>query len=152
MLGKFGLSSIPLTPRGVPQVEVTFNIDAKNIPNVCATDKTTGKSNFITITNDKGSLSKEILRMVNEAEEYKGKIGDSFIFTCTYLPLAAAARITAKNGLESYAYNLRNSLKRNSLINSMLLTRRSWKVLSTIPSGGLISFMKLRKRNMNRRS
>ena len=97
MLGKFGLSSIPLTPRGVPQVEVTFNIDAKNIPNVCATDKTTGKSNFITITNDKGSLSKEILRMVNEAEKYKGKIGDSFILTCIWLQLLASLQRMVSN-------------------------------------------------------
>lgn len=73
LLGKFELSGIPPAPRGVPQVEVTFDIDANGILNVSAADKTTGKSNRITITNDKGRLSKEeIERMVNEAEKYKG--------------------------------------------------------------------------------
>ncbi|KAJ7905418.1 heat shock protein 70 family [Mycena olivaceomarginata] len=73
LLGKFELSGIPPAPRGVPQVEVTFDIDANGILNVSASDKTTGKSNRITITNDKGRLSKEeIDRMVDEAEKYKG--------------------------------------------------------------------------------
>ncbi|KAH0827101.1 heat shock protein HSS1 [Lanmaoa asiatica] len=99
LLGKFELSGIPPAPRGVPQIEVTFDIDANGILNVSAADKTTGKSNRITITNDKGRLSKEeIERMVNEAEKYKAE------------DEAAAARIQAKNGLESYSYNLRNSL------------------------------------------
>jgi len=99
LLGKFELSGIPPAPRGVPQVEVTFDIDANGILNVSAADKTTGKSNRITITNDKGRLSKEeIERMVNDAEKYRAE------------DEAAAARISAKNGLESYSYNLRNSL------------------------------------------
>ena len=99
LLGKFELSGIPPAPRGVPQIEVTFDIDANGILNVSASDKTTGKSNRITITNDKGRLSKEeIERMVNEAEKYKAE------------DAAATERISAKNGLESYAYNLRNSL------------------------------------------
>ncbi|KAI0693276.1 heat shock cognate 70 [Cytidiella melzeri] len=99
LLGKFELSGIPPAPRGVPQVEVTFDIDANGILNVSASDKTTGKSNRITITNDKGRLSKEeIERMVSEAEKYKAE------------DEAAASRITAKNALESYAYNLRNTL------------------------------------------
>ncbi|KAJ7751742.1 heat shock protein 70 family [Mycena maculata] len=73
LLGKFELSGIPPAPRGVPQVEVTFDMDANGILNVSASDKTTGKSNRITITNDKGRLSKEeIDRMVAEAEKYKG--------------------------------------------------------------------------------
>ena len=118
LLGKFELSGIPPAPRGVPQVEVTFDIDANGILNVSASDKTTGKSNRITITNDKGRLSKEeIDRMVEEAEKYKGKIYDSalhlymiLIYFFSAEDEAAAARITAKNGLESYAYNLRNSL------------------------------------------
>ena len=117
LLGKFELSGIPPAPRGVPQVEVTFDIDANGILNVSASDKTTGKSNRITITNDKGRLSKEeIDRMVEEAEKYKGKVDDSTILLILTFSLfsaedeAAAARITAKNGLESYAYNLRNSL------------------------------------------
>ena len=104
LLGKFELSGIPPAPRGVPQIEVTFDMDANGILNVSASDKTTGKSNRITITNDKGRLSKEeIERMVNEAEKYKAE------------DEAAAARITAKNGLESYAYNLRNSLSDEKL-------------------------------------
>jgi len=104
LLGKFELSGIPPAPRGVPQVEVTFDIDANGILNVSASDKTTGKSNRITITNDKGRLSKEeIERMVNDAEKYKAE--DEL----------AAARITAKNGLESYSYNLRNSMNDEKL-------------------------------------
>jgi len=104
LLGKFELSGIPPAPRGVPQVEVTFDMDANGILNVSAADKTTGKSSRITITNDKGRLSKEdIDRMVEEAERYKAE------------DEAAAARITAKNGLESYAYNLRNSMNDENL-------------------------------------
>ncbi|KAI8332285.1 70 kDa heat shock protein 3 [Chlamydoabsidia padenii] len=100
ILGKFELSGIPPAPRGVPQIEVTFDIDANGILNVSALDKTTGKSNKITITNDKGRLTKEdIERMVNDAEKYKAEDEE------------AAARIQAKNGLESYAYNLRNTLQ-----------------------------------------
>ncbi|KAM0746773.1 heat shock protein 70 [Meredithblackwellia eburnea MCA 4105] len=99
LLGKFELSGIPPAPRGVPQIEVVFDIDANGILNVSAADKTTGKSNKITITNDKGRLSKEeIDRMVSEAEKYKAE------------DEAAAARIQSKNGLETYAYNLRNSI------------------------------------------
>ncbi|CAO3700325.1 unnamed protein product [Rhizopus stolonifer] len=104
LLGKFELSGIPPAPRGIPQVEVTFDVDANGILNVNALDKTTGKSNKITITNDKGRLSKEeIERMVNDAEKFKAE------------DEAAAARIQARNGLESYAYNLRNSLQDEKL-------------------------------------
>merc|ERR1712055_1155443 len=72
ILGKFELSGIPPAPRGVPQIEVTFDVDANGILNVSAVDKSTGKENKITITNDKGRLSKEeIERMVREAEKYK---------------------------------------------------------------------------------
>ncbi|KAI8981119.1 70 kDa heat shock protein 3 [Pilobolus umbonatus] len=100
LLGKFELSGIPPAPRGIPQIEVTFDVDTNGILNVSALDKTTGKTNKITITNDKGRLSKEdIERMVNEAEKYKAE------------DEAVAARITARNGLESYAYNLRNTLQ-----------------------------------------
>merc|ERR1711976_188636 len=72
MLGKFELSGIPPAPRGVPQIEVTFDVDANGILNVSAADKSTGKSQKITITNDKGRLTKEeIEKMVNEAEKFK---------------------------------------------------------------------------------
>ncbi|CAI2178983.1 18431_t:CDS:2 [Funneliformis geosporum] len=92
LLGKFELTGIPPAPRGVPQIEVVFDIDANGILNVSAVDKTTGRSNKITITNDKGRLSKEeIERMVNEAEKYRED--DEKV----------AQKITARNGLESGA-------------------------------------------------
>merc|ERR1711981_1066251 len=99
LLGKFELSGIPPAPRGVPQIEVTFDLDANGIMNVSALEKGTGKTNKIVITNDKGRLSKEdIERMLSEAEKYKAE------------DEAEAGRISAKNGLESYAYSLRNTL------------------------------------------
>ncbi|ORX52000.1 heat shock protein 70 [Hesseltinella vesiculosa] len=100
LLGKFELAGIPPAPRGVPQIEVTFDVDANGILNVSALDKTTGKSNKITITNDKGRLSKEdIERMVSDAEKYKAE------------DEAAAARIKSRNDLEAYAYQLRSTLQ-----------------------------------------
>jgi L1 cell adhesion molecule like protein len=99
LLGKFELTGIPPAPRGVPQIEVTFDLDANGIMNVSALEKGTGKSNKIVITNDKGRLSKEdIERMLAEAEKYKAE------------DEAEAGRISAKNGLESYAYSLKNTL------------------------------------------
>merc|ERR1711871_1365954 len=98
-LGKFELTSIPPAPRGVPQIEVTFEIDANGILQVSAVDKGTNKVEKITITADKGRLSPEdIERMVQEAEEFAEE--DKKI----------QGRITAKNGLESYLYNLKNTL------------------------------------------
>ncbi|EGO57169.1 heat shock protein 70 [Neurospora tetrasperma FGSC 2508] len=99
LLGKFELTGIPPAPRGVPQIEVTFDVDANGIMNVSALEKGTGKTNQITITNDKGRLSKEeIERMLAEAEKFKEE------------DEAEAKRVAAKNGLESYAYSLRNTL------------------------------------------
>ncbi|GAB7340773.1 hypothetical protein MBLNU457_7146t1 [Dothideomycetes sp. NU457] len=99
LLGKFELTGIPPAPRGVPQIEVTFDLDANGIMNVSALEKGTGKTNKIVITNDKGRLSKEeIERMLSEAEKYKAE------------DEAETARIGAKNGLESYAYSLKNTL------------------------------------------
>jgi L1 cell adhesion molecule like protein len=99
MLGKFELTGIPPAPRGVPQIEVTFDIDANGILNVSATDKSTGKENKITITNDKGRLSKEdIEKMVNEAEKYKAEDEKQ------------RDRISAKNGLESYCFNMKSTM------------------------------------------
>ena len=99
LLGKFDLSGIPPAPRGVPQVEVTFDIDANGILNVSAVEKGTGKSEKITITNDKGRLSQEeIDRMVSEAEKYKEEDEKE------------AKRIQSKNQLESMAYSLKNTL------------------------------------------
>ncbi|ODV74033.1 stress-seventy subfamily A protein [Cyberlindnera jadinii NRRL Y-1542] len=99
LLGKFELSGIPPAPRGVPQIEVTFDIDANGILNVSAVEKGTGKSNKITITNDKGRLSKEdIERMVSEAEKFKAEDEKE------------AERVASKNGLEAYAYSLKNTI------------------------------------------
>jgi len=100
LLGKFELAGIPPAPRGVPQIEVTFDIDANGILNVSAADKSTGKENKITITNDKGRLSKdEIDRMVADAEKYKGDDD------------AQRERISAKNGLESYCFNMKSTVE-----------------------------------------
>jgi len=74
LLGKFDLTGIPPAPRGVPQIEVTFDIDANGILNVSAVDKSSGKQEKITITNDKGHLSMEdIERMVSDAEKFKAE-------------------------------------------------------------------------------
>ncbi|KER26785.1 hypothetical protein T265_06066 [Opisthorchis viverrini] len=98
LLGKFDLSGIPPAPRGIPQIEVTFDIDANGILNVSAVDKSTGRQNKITITNDKGRLSKtEIDRMVSDAERYKAE------------DEAQRERVTAKNALESYIYSLKQT-------------------------------------------
>jgi len=100
LLGKFELSGIPPAPRGVPQIEVTFDIDANGILNVSAEDKTTGKKNKITITNDKGRLSKEqIERMVAEAEKNRD------------VDEKNKKKVEAKNGLENYAYSMRNTIR-----------------------------------------
>ena len=100
LLGKFELSGIPPAPRGVPQINVIFDIDANGILNVSAEDKTTGKREKITITNDKGRLSKdEIERMVSEAEKYKSEDEEH------------QKRVEARNALENYAYNMRNTTR-----------------------------------------
>lgn len=97
-LGTFELNGIPPAPRGVPQIDVEFDIDANGILNVSAKDKSTGKSNKITITNDKGRLSKaDIERMVNEAEKYKEEDDKQ------------RQRIAARNQLESYVYTVKQA-------------------------------------------
>jgi L1 cell adhesion molecule like protein len=99
LLGKFNLDGIPPMPRGQPQIDVCFDIDANGILNVSALEKSTGKENKITITNDKGRLSQEeIERMVAEAEKYKAEDD------------ANKNRIEAKNGLENYCYSLKTSI------------------------------------------
>merc|ERR1712157_427517 len=100
LLGKFDLTGIPPAPRGVPQIEVTFDIDANGILNVNASDKSSGKSEKITITNDKGRLSKDdIEKMVAEAEKYKAE------------DEAIKERVSAKNGLEGYAYQMKSTVE-----------------------------------------
>ncbi|XP_058847175.1 heat shock 70 kDa protein-like [Acipenser ruthenus] len=104
LLGKFELSGIPPAPRGVPQIEVTFDIDANGILNVSAVDKSTGKENKITITNDKGRLSKEeIERMVQDADKYRAQ------------DEAQREKIAAKNSLESFAFNMKSSVEEENI-------------------------------------
>jgi len=104
MLGKFDLTGIPPAPRGVPQIEVTFDIDANGILNVSAVDKSSGKQEKITITNDKGRLSNEdIEKMVADAEKYKAADDKQ------------KERISAKNGLESYCFNIKSTAEDEKL-------------------------------------
>ncbi|XP_041357342.1 heat shock protein 68-like [Gigantopelta aegis] len=99
LLGKFDLTGIPPAPRGVPQIEVTFDIDANGILNVSAADKSTGKSKSITITNDRGRLSKEeIERMVNEAEKYRDEDDKH------------KERIGARNQFENYLFSVKGAV------------------------------------------
>ncbi len=103
-LGKFDLTGIPPMPRGVPQIEITYDVDANGILNVSASEKSTGKSHKITITNDKGRLSQEdIERMVAEAEKFKEEDEKN------------RQRIEAKNSLEGLIYSSRNSMNEEKL-------------------------------------
>jgi len=98
------LEGIPPAPRGVPQIEVTFDIDANGILNVNAMDKGSGKSQKITITNDKGRLTKEeIEKMVNDAEKFKAE--DELI----------KKKVEAKNGFENYCFQMKNTLNEEKL-------------------------------------
>ena len=100
LLGTFRLEGIPPMPRGVPQIEIAYDLDANGILNVSAAEKSTGKSNKITITNDKGRLSKDqVERMVEEAEKFAEE------------DKVKMATIEARNELETYLYNARNSLR-----------------------------------------
>uniref|UniRef100_A0A8C4ZTP3 Uncharacterized protein n=1 Tax=Gadus morhua TaxID=8049 RepID=A0A8C4ZTP3_GADMO len=104
LLGTFELLGLPLAPRRVLQIEITFDIDADGILNVSAVEQSTGKQNKITITNDKGRLSMEdIERMVQEADQYKEEDEQQ------------RENIAAKNALESYAFNMRRSLREDNL-------------------------------------
>lgn len=99
LLGSFHLDGIPPAPRGVPQIEVSFDVDANGIMNITAVEKSSGKSNNIAITNDKGRLTPEqIEEMIKKAEEFKEE--DEKL----------KENIDAKNGLENYLYNLKGSV------------------------------------------
>ncbi len=99
LLGQFHLEGIPPMPRGVPQIEITYDVDANGILNVSAVEKSSGKSNKITITNDKGRLSaEEIDKMVKEAELFKEQDEEN------------RGKIEAKNSLENYLYSMRNNI------------------------------------------
>jgi len=103
-LGQFNLTGIPPAPRGTPQVEVTFDVDANGILNVSAVEKAGGRSEKITITNDKGRLSKEeIDRMVDESEKFKADDEKQ------------KERIDAKNGLESYCFNIKSTVEDSNI-------------------------------------
>merc|ERR1739848_207068 len=108
LLGKFNLDGIPPMPRGQPQIEVTFDIDANGILNVSAVEKSTGKEQKITIKNDKGRLSQdEIDRMVDEAERYKAE------------DEANRVRVEAKNSLENYCYSMKNTMSDEKLASKL---------------------------------
>ncbi len=117
LLGTFDLTGIPPAPRGVPQIEVCFDLDANGILNVNAVEKGTGKAEKITITNDKGRLSKEdIEKMVKAAEEFKDADEKQ------------KQRVEAKNGLEGYVYNIRNTLKNGETD----AAKKAWEKAETI--------------------
>jgi heat shock protein 1/8 len=104
LLGKFQLEGIPPMPRGVPQIEVSFDVDANGILNVCACEKSTGKEQKIQIKNDKGKMTQEeIDRLVQEAEKFKAQDD------------ALRANIEAKNGLENYLYQMKQSVGSDDL-------------------------------------
>ncbi|EPZ35357.1 heat shock protein SSA1 [Rozella allomycis CSF55] len=108
LLGRFDLSGIPPAPRGVPQIEVTFEIDANGLLKVSAVEKGTGKSESITITNDNGRLSQEeIERMVAEAEKFKQE--DDL----------AKEKIEARNTFESYVHSIKAQLKEDKLMSKL---------------------------------
>jgi heat shock protein 1/8 len=98
LLGEFELGGIPPMPRGVPQIEISYDLDANGILNVAAAEKSTGKSNKITITNDKSRSKEEIERMVEEAAKYEAE------------DKAIMERVEARNGAEAYLYNSRNAI------------------------------------------
>jgi len=124
ILGKFNLEGIPPAARGVPQIEVTFDIDANGILNVSACDKGTGKQNKITITNDKGRLSKEeIEKMVNDAEKFKAE------------DEAVAAKVQAKNGFENYCFQMKNTLDDEKL--KAAFTNEDKKLIQETSAEGL---------------
>merc|ERR1712026_282637 len=99
LLGKFDIPGIPPAPRGVPQIEVTFEMDVNSILRVSAKDIATGNKEKITITNDNNRLSPEdIERMINDAEKFAEE------------DAALKGKVEARNELESYAYSLKNQI------------------------------------------
>jgi L1 cell adhesion molecule like protein len=103
-LGQFRLEGIPPMPRGMPQIEITYDIDANGILNISAVEKSTGKSNNITIKNEKGRLSKDdIEKMVSEAEANADA------------DKAKMVKVEKRNELESYLYNARNSMREDKV-------------------------------------
>ena len=123
-LGKFDLSDIPPAPRGVPQIEVTFDVDENGIMQVSAMDKSTNREEKITITNDKGRLSQEeIERMVREAEEF----GDQ--------DKQVRERIEARNKLEGVLYNLKNQVKDEDKLAKKLSNDEKKTIMDAVNDG-----------------
>ena len=131
LLGRFELTGIPPAPRGVPKIEVTFDVDANGILNVMAKDESTGKSNTITITNDKGRLSQtDIDRMVSDAEKYKEE--DS----------KQREKVGARNTLENYIFNYKQAATgapedKLSSADKETVTKKCDEVMSWLDSNSL---------------
>lgn len=118
LLGTFSLRGIPPMPRGTPQIEITYDLDANGILNVSAVEKSTGKAEKITITNDKGRLSKEdIEKMVSDAEEFK-KSDEEF-----------AERVNSRNSAEQYAYTMKQSI--SQMVTDKRLTEEDGTTVKT---------------------
>lgn len=115
LLGEFELSGIPPAPRGVPQIEVTFDLDANGLLRVTAQDKSTGKKNNVEIKDSRGRLSKDdVERMIKESERYKEKDAE------------VIRKIEAKNTLESYIYGLKNADMKNAEIDAIIKDGEEW--------------------------
>merc|ERR1712196_632933 len=124
LLGKFDLTGIPPAPRGVPQLEVTFEIDANGILNVKAEDKGTGKAEKITITNDKGRLNQEeIDRMVKEAEQFAEE------------DKKTKGKVEAKNSLENYLYSMKNTVTDKKKLGEKISEEDKKTVLDAVEEG-----------------
>jgi molecular chaperone DnaK (HSP70) len=124
LLGQFELSGIPPSPRGVPQIEVSFDVDANGILSISAHDKGTGKQESLTITSEKGRLSDaDIERMVAEAEEFAEQDAQE------------KAKVQARNDLEAYLYNLKNSITETL---AGKLEEDDKTTLTTAVEGGLV--------------
>ena len=122
LLGEFDLGGIPPMPRGVPQIEISYDLDANGILNVSAAEKSTGKSTKITITNDKSRSKEEIERMVEEASKYEAE--DKEI----------VARVEARNGAEAYLYNSRNAINEEK-VKAVISEADATAVEATVKTG-----------------
>jgi len=122
LMGEFDLAGIPPMPRGVPQIEVSYDLDANGILNVSASEKSTGKSSKITITNNKSRSKEDIERMVAEAARYEAE------------DKAVVERVEARNGAEAYLYNARNSIQEEK-VKGVLSATDQETVESTVKTG-----------------
>jgi len=130
LLGKFDLTGIPPAPRGVPQIEVTFEIDVNGILRVSAEDKGTGNKNNIVINNDQNRLSPEdIDRMINDAEKFAEE------------DKRVKERVEARNELEGYAYSLKNQvdilqfLAKHEKLYTCVSFKKTWQYIFDHNSG-----------------